>query len=190
MLGLRHDVWPADLPEELLGGESPESHVRRLAAEKASAVAARCPDALVLGGDTAVVRDGVVIGKPPGPAEAVQTLMTLSGREHVVASGLALAVPGGRTFNRVDLTRVTFRAFDEGEAQAYVATGEAMDKAGSYAIQGRGAALVTRVEGDYHTVVGLSISGLMALLEAAGWRYAFGRLESLRPLPVDGYGPQ
>jgi septum formation protein len=177
MLGLPHEVRPAELDEDLLPGESPEAHVQRLATEKAWAVAASFPESLVLGGDTAVIRDGIVIGKPSGPEEAVQTLLTLSGREHLVATGLALVVPGGRKLARVDLARVTFRPFDEGEARAYVGTGEPLDKAGSYAIQGCGAALVTRVDGDYHTVVGLSVSGLMSLLEAAGWRYAFGRLE-------------
>jgi septum formation protein len=184
MLGLAHEVRPAHLTEDLLPDESHETHVRRLAVEKASAVAALVPEALVLGCDTAVIRDGAVIGKPSDPEDAIRTLLTLSGREHVVATGLALVVPGGRRMTRVDLARVTFRPFDEDQARAYVATGEPLDKAGSYAIQGRGAALVTRVEGDYHTVVGLSISGLMSLFEAAGWRYAFGRLEPAGVIPA------
>jgi len=177
MLGIQHSVHPAQIPEDHLSGESPEAHVERLAGEKALAVASREPGALVLAGDTVVVRDGEILGKPTGPDDAVRTLLSLAGRQHVVASGLALCLAGVRPHTRVDLARVTLRPFDEAEAEAYVATGEPMDKAGSYAIQGRGAALVTSIEGDYHTVVGLSISGLVALLERAGWRYAFGRLE-------------
>jgi septum formation protein len=181
MLGIEHSVHPAEIPEDHLAGESPEAHVERLAGAKASAVAAREPGALVLAGDTVVVRDGEILGKPSGPDDAVRTLLSLAGRQHVVASGLAVCTAGEKPRTRVDLARVTLRSFDEAEAEAYVATGEPMDKAGSYAIQGRGAALVTSVEGDYHTVVGLSISGLVALLERAGWRYAFGRLEPLVP---------
>jgi septum formation protein len=177
MLGLTHDVHPAEVPEAYLPGEGAEAHVERLAGEKASVVARLLPGALVLAGDTVVVRDGEVLGKPMDPEHAVRMLMSLSGRDHRVASGLALAVPGGGLHARVDTAHVLFRPFDEREARAYVETGEPLDKAGAYGIQGRGAALVTRVEGDYHTVVGLSISGLVQLLERAGWRYAFGRLE-------------
>lgn len=179
MLGLEHVVRPADIPEDRLDGEDPETHVERLAGRKAATIAALEPGAMVLAGDTVVVRDGVVLGKPSGPDDAFRTLVSLSGRQHVVVSGLALCVAGEPPRTRVDLARVTLRSFGEAEARAYVATGEPMDKAGSYAIQGRGAALVTSVEGDYHTVVGLPISGLVALLEDAGWRYAFGRLEPL-----------
>lgn len=177
MLGLAHEIRPARVSEVRRPGEAPETQVKRLAREKAVAVARDRPDALVLAGDTVVVLDGDVLGKPEDPDAAVETLLSLAGREHVVASGLALALPRGRVHARVDLARVTFRAFGRDLARMYVATGEPMDKAGAYGIQGRGAALVTRVEGDYHTVVGLPVSGLVELLSAAGWRYAFGRLE-------------
>lgn len=177
MLGLAHEVWPAHVPEEPLVGEEPDAHVRRLAGEKASTVARDRPEALVLAGDTVVVRDGAILGKPVDPGDAVRMLLSLAGRDHVVASGLALAVPGGAVHVRVDRARVSFRPFREADARAYVATGEPLDKAGAYGIQGRGAALVDRVEGDYHTVVGLPVSGLVKLFEAAGWRYVFGRLE-------------
>ena len=97
----------------------------------------------------------------------------VAGRQHRVLSGLALAMPGGGIHARVDEARVFFRSFDASLARAYVATGEPVGKAGAYAIQGQGGALVTRVEGDYSTVVGLSIAGLVALLEAVGQPYRF-----------------
>jgi septum formation protein len=111
----------------------------------------------------------------------VATLMRLSGREHVVFTGLALVAPGPRagTHAAVSSTRVRFRAFDEATARRYVTTGEPLDKAGSYGIQGLGAALIDGIEGDYFTVVGFPIPALMRLLEQAGWRYDFGELSPL-----------
>jgi septum formation protein len=181
MLGLAHEVLPADVDETLLPGEDPAAHVERLARAKAGVVAARRPDALVLGGDTVVVLDGEVLGKPVRRQDAVATLMRLSGRDHVVFSGLALVVPGGGARAAVSRTRVRFRSFDEAAARRYVGTGEPMDKAGSYGIQGFGAALVDSIDGDFFTVVGFPIPDLIRLLERAGWRYAFGSLE---PLPT------
>lgn len=183
MLGLAHEVVPAHADESLLPGEQPDAHVDRLARVKAETVARARPDALVLGGDTIVVLDGDVLGKPARRQEAVATLMRLAGRDHVVYSGLALVDPGGRTHSAVSRTRVRFRAFDEATARRYVGTGEPLDKAGSYGIQGFGAALVEAVDGDYFTVVGFPIPELMRLLELAGWRYAFGSLEPVAPGP-------
>lgn len=174
-LGIPHRVDPARVPEELLPGETAEAHVERLAREKARTVAARRPGAWVLAGDTVVVRDGEILGKPRDAGHAREMLTALSGREHRVVSGLALAEPGtDRIHARSDAARVVFRELTEREITEYVATGEPLDKAGGYGIQGMGGALVTRVEGDYFTVVGLPVSGLVALLEAAGLRYAFG----------------
>ena len=177
MLGLAHEVVPADLVEALFPGEEPAAHVERLAREKATLVAARRPDALVIGGDTIVVLDGEVMGKPARRQEAVATLLRFAGREHTVLSGLAVAAPGGAVRAGVSTTRVRFRDFDEPLARRYVATGEPLDKAGSYGIQGLGAALIDSIEGDYHTVVGFPIPVLVRLLEQSGWRYAFGDLE-------------
>jgi septum formation protein len=175
--GLEHTVDPARVPETLLPGETPEVHVERLAREKARAVAARHPGALVLAGDTEVVDGGRVLGKPRDEAHARSMLRKLSGRGHRVVTGLALAGPGPDELrSRWDTAEVTFRDLSDADVEAYVATGEPMDKAGAYGIQGLGGALVTRVEGDYYTVVGLPVSGLVALLEEAGWRYAFGKL--------------
>ncbi|HSG47027.1 MAG TPA: nucleoside triphosphate pyrophosphatase [Longimicrobiales bacterium] len=176
-LGLVHTVCPSHIPETVLPGETPEAHVERLSREKAAEVAARHLGALVLAGDTVVVRDGEILGKPRDPEDARAMLRSLSGREHRVVSGLALAGPGaGEIVSRHDTARVVFRELAEADIAAYVATGEPLDKAGAYGIQGMGGVLVTRVEGDYYTVVGLPLSGLVALLAAAGWRYGFGGL--------------
>lgn len=177
-LGLAHDVLPADIDETPLPGERPAPHVERLAREKAAAVAADRPEGVVLAGDTVVVADDRILGKPTDADEAVAMLMRLSGRAHEVLSGLALALPGARPalVSRTDRTLVRFRDFDERWARSYVATGEPMDKAGAYGIQGAGGALVTAVEGDYTTVVGLSVAGLMELLREGGWDYRFGTL--------------
>lgn len=183
-LRLPHDVEPASIDEGVVPGESPTEHVRRLALEKARAVAEGRDRGLVLGGDTVVVCDGDILGKPNGSADAIDMLLALQGRTHEVLSGLALVEPspqGARHWSRVDRTRVEFRPFDRAIAAAYVATGEPLDKAGAYGIQGLGGALVTAVDGDYTTVVGLSISGLLRLLDEAGWSYSFGRLVRHEP---------
>lgn len=174
MLGIPFEVDPADIAEEVLPGESATAHTQRLAGEKARVVAARRPDRLVLAGDTVVVRDGGILGKPRDAGHAVSMLLSLAGRPHEVASALALVEPGGRLYAGVSRTRVWLRSFDAGEARAYVATGEPMDKAGAYAIQGVGAVLVEALEGDYFTVVGLPVALLVKLLADAGAPFAFG----------------
>lgn len=174
-LGLEFEVRPADLPEEVAPGEGPEEHAERLAREKAARVRDERPDALVVGADTVVVLDGRILGKPADEAEAEAMLLALSGRSHDVVSGVALAVPGHGVSSAVSRTVVEFRALGAREASLYAASGEPLDKAGGYGIQGLGASLVRRIEGDYYTVVGLPVGALLALLEDAGWRYAFGR---------------
>ena len=174
MLGIPFVIDPADIAEEVLPGESPALHTRRLAEGKARAVAPRWPGRLVLGGDTVVVRDGSILGKPRDADHAVAMLLSLAGRSHEVVSALALAEPDGCVHAGVSRTTVWLRSFDEEEARAYVATGEPMDKAGAYAIQGAGAVLVDALEGDYFTVVGLPVPLLVRLLGAAGVPYAFG----------------
>ena len=174
MLGIPFTVDPADIREEVLPGERAGAHTRRLAEEKARVVAARWPGRLVVAGDTVVVRDGVILGKPRDRDHAVSMLLGLAGRWHEVASALALAGPGGELHAGVSRTRVRLRSFGAGDARAYVATGEPMDKAGAYAIQGVGAVLVDALEGDYFTVVGLPLSLLTRLLASAGAPYSFG----------------
>lgn len=178
MLGLTFEVIPSAVSEEVLPLESPEEHALRLARAKARDVSQARGDSMVLGGDTVVVLDGEVLGKPTSPKEAVTMLSRLGGRSHVVISGLALALPDGRVLAGTDRTEVRFRPIHPDQARRYVDTGEPMDKAGAYGIQGRGGALVERVNGDYFTVVGLPLSLLMDLLEEAGWRYQFGELVS------------
>ncbi len=176
-LGLDPSVEVADVEEAFRTGETAEDHVRRLAREKVQAVAALRPGALVVGGDTVVV-GAEVLGKPADESEALEMLLSLAGRTHEVLSGLAVSL-GGRTVCTVARTDVVFRAYDEAEARAYVRTGEPMDKAGAYGIQGLGAALVEEIRGDYYTVVGFPVASFVALLEEIGVRYAFGRLEPM-----------
>lgn len=175
-LGLDVQVRPAHVDEAALPGESPPAHVERLAREKAGAVAAEAPDALVIGGDTVVVLDGEILTKPAGPEEAVSMLLRLQGREHRVDTGVAVAAPGGRTVAAVVSADVRFRAFDRSMAEAYVATGEPLDKAGAYGIQGYGSVLVEGIRGDYFAVMGLPVAQVVRLLEELGWRYVFGGL--------------
>lgn len=173
MLGLRFTVQPAEVPETAQPEESAEAHVERLARDKATAVASVRPGVVVLGGDTVVALDDEIFGKPSGPKDAEAMLLRLAGRTHRVASGLALALPSGEMRSGHSTTEVTFRPFSVGFAHAYVATGEPLDKAGGYGIQGLGASLVTEIRGDYFGVVGLPVALLLRLFEQSGWEYAF-----------------
>lgn len=177
MLGLAFEVAPADIDETYFPGEEPGAHAERLAREKAAVVAARYPDAIVVGSDTVVILDGEVLGKPRDDADAVRMLMRLQGRTHEVATGAAV-IAEDETRSIVERVQVHFRAFDEATARAYVATREPMDKAGAYGIQGYGATLVDRIDGDFFAVMGFPVARFIDLLEAHGWRYAFnGRME-------------
>jgi len=178
-LGLAPEIRPADVDESYLPGEGPAAHVERLARAKAEAVAAHDRSALVVGGDTVVVIDGRVLSKPNGVEDAVATLVSLASRTHEVFSGLALAGAHG-TLTAVARAEVRFRSFDRGTARRYVDTGEPLDKAGAYGIQGLGAALVDSIDGDYYCVVGFPVGAFLDLLARAGWRYDFGRLTSMR----------
>lgn len=174
-LRLEHTIRVADIDETYLPDETPEAHVERLARAKAEAVASEVPGSLVIGGDTIVLDDGRVLGKPRDGDEAVEMLLSLAGRTHSVLSGLALVGPGG-TVSAVDTTEVRFRDLSRAEARRYVETGEPLDKAGAYGIQGLGAALVEGLDGDYYSVVGFPVGTFIELLARAGWRYTFGGL--------------
>ena len=173
-LGLTCRAVPADIDETALPGETATDHVQRLALEKARVVAADHPDHVVVAGDTVVTLQGAILGKPADDREAVDMLLRLRGLEHRVESGIAVIAPGGREAADVVGADVRFRAFDGELAEAYVATGEPLDKAGAYGIQGMGSVLVESIAGDYFAVMGLPVARLVDLLAAVGWRYRFG----------------
>lgn len=175
-LGLEFETVPADIDESYLHGETPPQHAERLAREKALKIAADRADALVIGSDTIVVIDGEVLGKPRDRAHAIEMLTRLSGREHEVCTGVAVAHKG-RVESELERVRVRFRTLDGRAAEQYVSTGEPMDKAGAYGIQGFGSALVQGIDGDYFSVMGLPVVRMLELIERFGWRYGFGALE-------------
>ena len=169
MLGIPVTVRPPHVPEVRRPGEPPRAYVERLAREKASAVEGE----LVLAADTTVVIDEEVLEKPVDAADAVRMLARLAGRTHDVITAVALRA-NGTMRQATDLTRVTFRPADRELLQAYAATGEPMDKAGAYGIQGYGAALVDRIEGDFFGVMGLPLRLVLRLLDESGHRYVMG----------------
>ncbi len=171
LLGLRPEIVPADIDETWRNGEAPAAHAERLAREKARAAAR--DGAAVVGADTIVVIGGEILGKPRDGAEAQAMLRQLAGREHEVFTAVAVAY-GSAFASGVSRTLVRFRALDDASIAAYVATGEPMDKAGAYGIQGYGAVLVERIDGDYFTVMGLGLGLLVELLGKVGLAYRFG----------------
>lgn len=172
LIGVRHDVRPADIDETQRAGEDPVVYAERLARGKAGAVATLEPDAVVIGADTIVVVDGVVLGKPADRSDAAHMLRVLSGRRHLVHTAVAVAF-GDRIVSAVERVEVGFRELSDAEILAYVATGEPMDKAGAYGIQGFGATIVERVDGDYFSVMGLGLRRLVALFAQVGLAYDF-----------------
>ena len=168
MLGIPVRVVPSNIPEVRRPVETPVDYVERLAREKALSV----QGALVLGADTTVVVRDEVLEKPLDAADALRMLKKLQGRTHQVVTSVAL-VAEERIHQATDVTSVVFRRLDEEFLEAYVATGEPMDKAGAYGIQGYGAALVERIEGDFFSVMGLPLRLVLQLLERAGHPYRF-----------------
>jgi septum formation protein len=187
--GFSFEVHPAHIPEDLIPNEDPIAYVTRLAREKAEAVynelqgAPSCsrslrkgwkatplnrrliPSLCVLGADTTVTLDDHILGKPEDPADAARMLRLLSGRTHRVITGVAL-VTETSTEVAAEVTAVHFLALSDEDIADYIATGEPMDKAGAYAIQGRAARWIPRIEGDYFNVVGLPIALVASLLES------------------------
>jgi septum formation protein len=176
LIGIPHEIQPADIDETLLPDELPAPHAERLAREKVAVIASHHPEAVVIGADTIVVLDGDVLGKPADAAEARATLHRLSGRTHTVHTAVAVAYRG-RSASGIESVEVTFRPLDEARIARYVATGEPMDKAGSYGIQGFGATIVERIHGDYFSVMGLAVGRLIAVLSEVDVRYEFGALQ-------------
>lgn len=169
MLGFEVDVRPSNVPEVRIAGEKPVQYTERLAQSKALEVEGE----LVLGADTIVVMGKDVLEKPADVDDAFRMLTRLSGRTHEVVTSVAL-VHRGVARVRTDVTKVKFRALTPEEISAYIATGEPMDKAGAYGIQGYGAALVERVEGDFFSVMGLPVRLVLELLAEIGMPYRFG----------------
>jgi septum formation protein len=165
--GFSFDVHPAHIPEDPRPEEDPIAYVVRLALEKAQAVFNEIggSQAVVLGADTTVTLDGHILGKPDDAADAARMLRRLSGRTHRVITGVAVVTPA-HTESAAEVTGVRFLTLSDEEIAAYVATGEPMDKAGAYAIQGRAARWIPRVEGCYFNVVGLPLALVSALLES------------------------
>ncbi|NOR24309.1 MAG: septum formation protein Maf [Desulforhopalus sp.] len=168
-MGLSFTVRTASVREHPFEHESPEGFVLRMAWEKAVIVSSEFPDSWVISGDTVVCLGDKILGKPADEHEAVALLMSLSGREHCVKTGFCVA-HGSRRVKIVQsvTTKVHFAEFSESVARAYVATGESLDKAGAYGIQGKGVFLVKAIEGSYSNVVGLPLYELMEVLQANG----------------------
>ena len=165
-LDLEFVVVSPGTDESVDAGETPEDHVVRLAGVKAAEVARRYAEGTVLGADTIVVIDGVMLGKPSDPPDAVRMLKAISGRWHEVLTGLAvIRCSDGTTVRGLERTKVLVRELSEREIDGYVAGGEPLDKAGSYAIQECGAAVVSRVDGCFYNVVGLPVVRLSLLLK-------------------------
>jgi septum formation protein len=173
LIGIPHEVRPANIDETMRPREAPRRHTERLAREKATKIATRDPDLITIGADTVVVISRKVLGKPRDQAEAVRMLSELSGREHTVITAVAVA-RGKKLRSAIEEVRVKFRRLRDDEIAAYVATGEPMDKAGAYGIQGYGATIVECIEGDYFAVMGLPLTRLTALMRDLGVRYRFG----------------
>ncbi len=173
LIGIPHDVSPADVDESVQAEEAPLPHCERLARAKAEALAVVHPDAVIIGSDTIVVIDGDILGKPRDTLEAVAMLRRLRGRTHTVFTAVAVCYRG-RTLSGVESVSVTFRDMDDARVAAYVATGEPMDKAGAYGIQGFGATNIERIDGDYFAVMGLPLGRMVGLFTDHGLSYNYG----------------
>jgi septum formation protein len=168
-LGLKFEVDPAEYVETMKSGMKPEEIARYLSLQKAQAVAKKYPDAIIIAADTFGLISGEIIGKPHNEAEARNILRKLSGRTHRVITGFTIIdTTAGKAVSRSVETAVHFRALTEEEIDAYVDTGETLDKAGAYGIQGLGAVLVDRIEGDFYNVIGLPLSALVKALKDFG----------------------
>ena len=166
---LRFRIIPSQTEETHRSGETPETYVTRVAAEKAGAVAQHHPGFWVLAADTIVTFEGQIFGKPANPDSARQMLTTLSGQTHQVLTAFILLDQAGNTTTaEVVTSQVTFKALSETEVAAYLATGEPFDKAGAYAIQGKGRDLIARVSGSRTNVIGLPMDEVTAALRTVG----------------------
>ena len=172
LIGIRFTAAPADIDESMIGEETGGALAERLAREKAAVVAQRYPDAFIIAADTVVDLNGSLMAKPGTEAEAFEMLRALSGKTHTVFTGMACAF-NGEIISAIDEVSVTFRNLSDAELHAYIATGEPMDKAGAYGIQGYGATIVQRIDGDYFAVMGLSLVRLVNIMKQLGVEYRF-----------------
>lgn len=168
LIGLPFTVLVSEADEDI-PLEEPGAYVEKLALRKADAVFAQHPESCVVGADTIVWLDGAIIGKPKDEADAYRILRLLSGRTHTVYTGLAILAPGSKEALH-DATRVTFASLSDAEIWAYIHSGEPLDKAGAYGVQGKGAIFVEKVEGCYFTVIGLPVPRLYRALAKLGIR--------------------
>jgi septum formation protein len=170
LLGLPFEIVPSGIEEVFRPGRTPSGEARTWATEKARAVRRLHPEAVVIGSDTVIDLDGRTIGKPADPDDAVRILGLLAGRTHAVVTAVAAVFPDNKEFVAVERTAVRMRPVSEREIAEYVATGESLDKAGAYSLQGKGRALIDSIEGDYLSAVGLPLRALAGLLAEAGVR--------------------
>ena len=166
-LGLDFELYRPEVDESMLPDEKPKDLCRRLSRLKAHSGSQKFPDSIIIAADTIVVIDGKVLGKPSDRADAFNMLKTLQGREHEVLTGLTVCCDG-KIISHVESTRVKFRVLSEAQIKNYVASGECDDKAGAYAVQGKGSLLVEGLDGDYFNVVGLPVCALGKILEECG----------------------
>ena len=167
--GVPFTVIPSNTDEQVRPGESPEVYALRVAREKATEVAAHQPGNWVLGADTIVAIDALILGKPRDAEDGLRMLRLLSGQLHRVMTAFALLDPNGHTYtDQIVTSHVQFKMLTDTQIQDYLASGEPFDKAGAYAVQGIGAALVEKVEGSYTNVVGLPLDEVLAVLHSAG----------------------
>jgi septum formation protein len=167
--GIQFEACPPNISEEQNPGEAPIDYALRLAREKAEAVARQFPQDFVLGADTIVVVDDEILAKPQDSADAARMLRRLSSRRHQVTTAVSVIAPGRPPDTQSLTTEVDFRALQEDEIQRYIASGEPMDKAGAYAIQGGAAPWVVRLQGDYSNVVGLPLPLVAEMLHTCGF---------------------
>ena len=163
--GIPFTVEPAHVPEQALAGEQPRIYAQRLARDKAHAIFARYPDDVVLGADTIVVADAHLLEKPRDAEDAASMLRLLSGQSHEVVTGVCLLAPGFE-LTEAEITEARFSPLTDEEIADYVATGEPMDKAGAYAIQGVASRWVERIDGCYFNVVGLPVARVFRMMQA------------------------
>ncbi len=163
--GIAYEVMAADVDESVLAGETARACAERLAREKAMAVGKKRPEDWVLGADTVVVVSGQILGKPSDAEDARRMLRMLAGRTHEVITGVCLVGPGKTVDTQSEVTVVEMAAISEDEIAAYAESGEPMDKAGAYAIQGRASRWIPRIEGDYSNVVGLPVALVWRMIQ-------------------------